>query len=373
MNIGFDAKRVFHNRTGLGNYSRDLIRILSTQYPHHKYFLYTPKSRPKPLFDATHLGVEMRLPTGKFYKYFYNIWRQFGIPEELKKDGIDLYHGLTAELPVGIQRTKIPTVVTVHDLIFIRYPEFYKPIDRLIYRNKTLRAAKEADVVIAISEQTRQDLIHFLAIDPSKIQVIYQGCQQVFQQPMDEESRRNIMARFNLPESYVLNVGTIEKRKNLLSLVKAIANLDTHLVVVGGETPYTKEVKNFIFENGMEKKVSFLRGLSGLELAALYRSARVFVYPSLFEGFGIPIVEALFSGTPVITTQGGCFAEAGGTGSKYVDPLNIDELESAIASVLNNDSLHQSMIKEGLEHAKLFTDDNIGKNYMRIYQQLAGK
>ena len=371
MKIGFDAKRVFHNRTGLGNYSRDLIRILGKYYPGHTYHLYTPKPSRRQLFDAASHGAIEKLPEGKFYSTFYNLWRQHGICSTLKKDGIDVFHGLTAELPINIQNTGIPSVVTIHDLIFIRYPDFYPVIDRWIYTQKARNAALVAHKVVAISEQTRQDLIHFLKIDPDKIQVIYQGCQQVFQQPIERNQRKQLLSRFNLPENYILNVGTIEKRKNLLRLVKAIHHLDTHLVVLGSETPYAKEVKDYIAKHRMDTKVSFLKGLASQELAALYQSAQVFVYPSLFEGFGIPIVEALFSGTPVITTQGGCFGEAGGPGSMYVNSSDVGALHAAIAEVLQNEELRTKMRNIGLDYAQRFTDEKIGKAYMELYASLS--
>ncbi|HSV87410.1 MAG TPA: glycosyltransferase family 1 protein [Bacteroidales bacterium] len=371
MNIGFDAKRVFHNRTGLGNYGRDLIRILGSIFPTNHYFLYNPKPGKSNLFNANFNWVTERMPNGRFWRFFYNLWRQYGILYDLKKDKIDLYHGLSAELPVGISRTGIKSVVTVHDLIFLRFPQFYTAIDAWIYRKKTGYAVKNADLVVAISKQTRQDIIDFYKVDPAKIRVVYQGCQQVFQQPMDEETRLSVVARFKLPGSFILNVGTIEQRKNLLSVVKAIEDLDTWLVVVGSETPYAKEVKAYITSRGMESKIIFLKGLTSIELAALYKSATVFVYMSLFEGFGIPIVEALFSGTPVVTSKGGCFAEAGGHAALYADPANIDEIKETILKALNNNEMRQNMRQNGLEYARQFTDENIGKKYMALYEEIA--
>jgi len=371
MIIGFDAKRAFHNRTGLGNYSRDLIRILSLFHPQHKYVLYNPKPAKTALFSHSACNIVERLPQGRFYGYFYNLWRQWGIAGDLKNDRIELFHGLSAEIPLHLSKTGIKSVVTVHDLIFLRYPQFYSPIDAWIYRQKTGYAVKNADMVVAISEQTRKDIMEFYRIDPAKIRVIYQGCQQVFQQPMEEDTRRNLMARFNLPATFILNVGTIEPRKNLLNIVKAMKHLDTSLVVVGSETPYAREVKSYIAGSGLQSKVIFLKGLSSLELAAMYKSAAVFVYMSLFEGFGIPIVEALFSGAPVVTSKGGCFTEAGGPAAVYADPENVDEIKEAIQTVLCDHELRQSMRQKGFEHASRFTDENIGKNYMELYQEVA--
>jgi len=370
MNIGFDAKRAFHNRTGLGNYSRDLIRILSVHHPKHRYVLYNPKPAKKNLLNPSADNMVERRPQGLFFGFFYNLWRQAGIIRDLKNDSIELFHGLSAEVPFGINKTGVKSVVTVHDLIFLRYPQFYSTIDAWIYRRKTGYAVKNADMVVAISEQTRQDIIHFYKVDPAKIRVIYQGCQQVFQQPMEGEAQRSLIARFNLPEPFILNVGTIEPRKNLLNIVKSIEHLDTSLVVVGSETPYTGEIKSYIASRGMQTKVFFLKGLTSHELAALYKTAAVFVYMSLFEGFGIPIVEALFSGTPVVTSKGGCFSEAGGPAAIYANPKEVGEIQEAIRKVLSDNELRQSMRQKGFEHARQFTDENIGKNYMALYEEV---
>lgn len=368
--IGFDAKRVFHNKTGLGNYSRDLIRILSEKYPQNHYLLYNPKPAKKQLFSSSGNDVIERLPCNSFHAFFYNYWRQLGIRKDLLKDGVQVFHGLTGEIPYGLKKSGIKSVVTIHDLIFLRYPRFYSFFDKIIHTLKARYAVNHADVVVAVSEQTKRDIIQFFKIDPNKIRVIYQGCQDVFREYMADEVRSQLISRFNLPKSFILNVGTIEERKNILSVVKVLRNIDTHLVIVGSDTEYTLLVKRYIKEFHLESKVSFLKGVSSQELAALYRSAQLFVYPSLFEGFGIPIIEALYSGTPVITSKGSCFGEAGGEGSIYVDPFNCDELQAAIVKVLDDVTLRTKMIKEGKEYVTRFNSGYIGDSYIKLYKSI---
>jgi glycosyltransferase involved in cell wall biosynthesis len=368
--IGFDAKRVFHNKTGLGNYSRDLIRILSEKYPQNRYLLYNPKPAKKQLFSLSGNDVIERLPSKAFHSFFYNYWRQFGIKKDLLIDVVQVFHGLTGEIPYGLKKSGIKSVVTVHDLIFLRYPQFYSFFDRIIHTLKARYAVNHADMVVAVSEQTKRDIVTFFKIDPNKIRVIYQGCQDIFHQEMSDEFRRQLIGRFNLPTSFILNVGTIEERKNILSVVKVLQHIDTHLVIVGSETDYTLLVKKYINEHNLESKVTFLKGVSSQELAALYRSAQLFVYPSLFEGFGIPIIEALYSGTPVITSKGSCFGEAGGKGSIYVDPLNCDELQDAIVNVLEDATLRAQMIKEGKDYVARFNSGYIGDSYIELYKIL---
>jgi len=367
MRIGFDAKRAFHNGTGLGNYSRDLLRILSTYYPENTYFLYNPKKAKQLRYALADNNMEV-LPKSKFWKKFSSIWRQKAIVKQLVEDKIEVYHGLSGELPRGIDKTNIKTIVTIHDLIFVRYPKLYTYFDRKIHFNKFKYAAEVADVVIAISEQTKKDIVTFLKINPDKIKVVYQGCAAAFKKEHRNEKLTNIREKYNLPKDFILNVGTIEERKNLLHLVKAIKNIDTKLVVVGGDkSDYAKKVKEYVIANNLSHKVQFLKNVPLDELAVFYTLAKVFVYPSIFEGFGIPIIEALYSKTAVITSKDGCFSEAGGENSLYINPQSVEEIAKAIKLVLENPLQQEEMEKKGWQYAQRFNDDAIVKNVYALY------
>lgn len=370
MNIGYEAKRIFHNSTGLGNYGRDLIRVLSQYHPDNTYYLYNPKPSDRPFFLPAATNVVTRLPRSGFNRVFYNLWRQRRVVQDLQQDGIQLFHGLSGELPYGLQRHGIRSIVTIHDLIFVRYPELYSRIDRTIYLRKFKHAAQHADRIIAISEQTKRDIVDFLQVDDTKIDVVYQGCHPAFKQRYSEPEKQLVCEKYRLPKDFVLNVGTIETRKNALAIVKAIQPLDVHLAIAGRPTPYLEELKTFITQQGLANKVTFIHNASLDELAKLYQSAQVFVYPSLFEGFGIPIVEALFSGLPVITTNGGCFPEAGGPHSRYVDPHDAEALSLAISMVLSDSTLRNTMVAGGLTHAQRFDDERIAQHMSTLYKSL---
>lgn len=369
MNIGYEAKRIFHNSTGLGNYSRDLITILKTYHPENNYKLYNPKPGKKNLFQPEG-PVEEKLPFKFKDKIFNKFWRQKNIIHDLERDKIDVFHGLSGEIPIGLRKNKIKSVVTIHDLIFLRYPEFYSKFDRFVYKKKFQHAVKEADVVVAVSQQTKNDIIEFLDVDDSKIKVIYQGCQKEFKQVYSKDEIRKVLEKYSLPQNYILNVGTVESRKNILSAVKAIKGIDTNLVIVGSLTSYGKKVKEYIEQENIGEKITFLKGLSTYELAVLYQGAHIFIYPSLFEGFGIPIIEALFSKTPVITTNYGCFPEAGGNDSIYVDPTNIEEIRQAINRLLTNPEAGNKIAKQGYEYVQRFNDEIISKKIMEIYHEV---
>ena len=370
MKIGFEAKRVFNNRTGLGNYSRDLVRILSIYFPENNYFLYNPKKNKKNLFVSNNTNVFEKNPISKFDQKFKNYWRQNTVVKDLIKDKIVLYHGLSGELPSGLSKKGIKSIVTIHDLIFVRYPKLYSFFDRKIHFYKFKKAASNADLIIAISEQTKKDIISFLNIDANKITVIYQGCQDVYKKEYSELEKQIISKNYNLPQKFVLNVGTIEERKNALTIVKAIKNLDIDLVLIGKQTDYAEKIYDYIIEHKLEKRVHFLKGLSSTDLAIIYQLATVFVYPSLFEGFGIPIIEALYSKTPVITTKNGVFPEAAGPNSLYIEPVDVDELTNKINRVINDNLLATKMKEEGWKFAQQFNDEKIAKNIMSCYQQV---
>lgn len=369
-NIGYEAKRIFNNTTGLGNYSRDLIRILSTYYPENNYYLYHPNKNKKIEFKNVNTSVFEKSPRSGFNKFFTNYWRQFSIIKDLKKDKISFFHGLSGELPFNLASNNIKSAVTVHDLIFLRFPEFYNWFDRKIYSFKFKKACQQADVVIAISEQTKRDIIEFFNIKSSKIQVLYQGCSNVFKQTFSENQKNDVATKYNLPRKFILNVGTIEERKNIFEVVKAIHNTSIKLVIVGKKTKYSNKVEAFIKENSMTLQVQFLSGLSLEELAITYQLATLFIYPSLYEGFGIPVIESLYSKTPVITSNLSCLPEAGGPTSMYIDPKSTIEIKNAIMFLIDNETLKNEMSEKGLTFVQKFNDDLIAKNMMELYTKI---
>jgi glycosyltransferase involved in cell wall biosynthesis len=370
MILGFDAKRFFHNKTGLGNYSRDLIRILAHYHPENSYLLYNPKPKKIDRIPIDGKIIIENLPETKKDRTLSSLWRLFSVCSQIKKDKVDLYHGLSGEIPIGLNNSGVKTVVTIHDLIFMRYPNLYSFFDRKIHYYKFKYAANNADLVIAISEQTKKDIVTYLKINPEKIKVIYQGCAPVFKEEIPTEFIELTRKKYQLPSHFILNVGTIEKRKNVLSVIKAIKEIDTQLVVIGKKTVYFKEVNNYIVENNIQNKVIFLENVELKELASIYRMASVFIYPSIFEGFGIPIIEALYSKTPVITSKGGCFSEAGGENSVYINALNSKEIKGELEELLANSEKSKVMKQKGLKFVQRFNDDIIAKNWVETYNEV---
>lgn len=369
--IGFDAKRAFYNHSGLGNYSRNLVNALTKCYPNYSFTLFSPKVEGS-IKLLREEQIKVVSPQGFGRKFLGSLWRTKFMVRNIRQEQIDIYHGLSHELPFGIKKSGAKSVVTVHDLIFIRFPQFFNPIDAFIYRKKLVYACKVADKIVAISHQTKSDLIDFLKIEPERIEVIHQGCSANFWIPVDANVVEVARKKYNLPERYLLYVGTVEERKNLLSAIKAVheTGINIPLVAVGRKTEYFHDiVLPYVKENNVSN-VIFLEGVVNEDLPIIYQNAECFIYPSLFEGFGIPLLEALVSGIPVITSSGGCFSEAAGPGSIYVEPTNHLEIAAAIRKVCDTPEVKNRMIAEGREYAKRFSQDAIAENYMKLYKSL---
>lgn len=360
MKIGFDGKRFFHNTSGLGNYSRDLLRILAGHLPENRYILFDKKAsdRGQEILDSP--AVTFSPVTPGF------LARQLRMGLDACKAQCDIFHGLSGELPLRWGKRKIRKVVTIHDLIFLIYPGYYSFFDRQIHFRKFRNAALQADVVVAISEQTKADIMHYLEIPENKIRVIYQGCSNLFKIPYTPEQKALVKKKYGLPDKFLLNVGTIEERKNGLSVAKALGGTGIPLVFIGRETAYADAIRKV----SDPQQVHFLKGVSNEELAVIYRLATVFIYPSVYEGFGIPVIEALFSGTPVITNRDGVFPEAGGDSSVYADVKDINDLRSKILHLWENETLRSRIAAEGSRFVQKFRDEVIARQWKELYESL---
>lgn len=363
MKIAFDAKRIFSSVSGLGNYSRDLVRILAEYFTENQYILISKKTSEKGA-EILKLSNISYLKTSKG-----TLSRQFKMGTDAQNAGADIFHGLSGELPLKWNSKPIKKVVTIHDLIFERYPEYYTWIDRKIHFWKFKKAAQSSDKIIAISEQTKDDIIHYLKVPESKIEVIYQGCHHAFKENQSEEFIKKVKEKFQLPERFILNVGTIEPRKNLLNVVKALQGTQIPLVVVGTKKPkYFKLVEKEIDKNKID--VQFLTGVSMDELAVIYKLADIFVYPSFFEGFGIPVIEALFSKTVVITSNTSCLPEAGGPDSVYINPKSYLDIQAKIKFLWENESERKRRTDKGFNFVQKFNDEPIANELMNLYQKI---
>ena len=301
MNIAFDAKRYYHNHTGLGNYSRTLVHNLQTYCPQHNYIL----------LDAGSME------------------RTFRLGHRAAKLGAEVLLGLSNEIPFDIDWRKpspVRGIVTMHDVAWRTFPQMYKALDRRIYDWKYGSSCQRAHRVLCISECTKRDVMRFYGVPEERIAVVYQPVQSHFYQPMSEAEAHQYLGE---QPDYILYVGSLNSRKNLLALLEALALMSAEnrprLIVVGNGREYRKRVEAFIQQHNLTSYVDIRDNIRDDRLLqALYREAKAFVYPSFYEGFGLPIVEAALQHTPVITSQVSSLPEAAGPDALYIDPHQHD-------------------------------------------------
>ncbi len=368
MKIGYEAKRIYHNASGLGNYGRNLIRSLATFYPENKYHLYNPKAGKVPFGEFLPSVVEENPSIAN--PLYANIWRQRLMSGRVKKDGIEIFHGLAQELPLGLGKQGVKSVLTVHDLIFMRYPQLYNYIDRKIYIRKLKSACRRADEIVAISEQTKNDLVEFMHIPRERIKVIYQGVNPIYWKEFEDEEPQDVRDRYGLPKKFALFVGTLEIRKGVDKLLEAQLELDIPIVYVGRKTKFWEQMSGLKKYDGIRHLIFTPEVKEDELLAKLYRVANVFIYPSIFEGFGIPVLEALVSKTPVITSNNSSLPEVAGPSSILVNPEDQQEITAALKKVWDDEDLRKTMAETGYEFAQNFSDESIAKTWMRLYQSM---
>ena len=382
MKIGYDGKRAFQNKTGLGNYSRSLLSILNRYFPDFQYTLFAPKKTNLFDIDSYH-NFQTIQPQNFFYKKLPSLWRRIGIVKQIDQAHLDIYHGLSNELPKNIEKLNIKTVVTIHDLIFERFPKTYHLDERYTHRWKIKRACKIADLVIAISEQTKNDLIELYGVSPQKITVCYQSCNPIFEKTISEIEKKNIKKKYQLPDQYFLFVSSITARKNLIAICRAMIILkDTlaiPLVIIGDGKIEKNEVKQLMKENGIEHRLLFLNELSAAkedsftsaaDFPAIYQQAFALVYPSIFEGFGLPILEAMWSGLPVICSRVSSMPEVAEDAALYFAPEDTNQLAQHLQAIASDQQLVKILKDKGREQAKKFSTENYANQIIKIYKSL---
>ena len=351
MRIAFDAKRYIANPTGLGNYSRWLVNGLKSKFSGHDYLLCAAQNADS---SNSYLG-----PKNALYKAFPSIWRVKWITKDLSKNKVDIYHGLSNELPFGIHHSGIKTVVTIHDLIQKRYPENYSMIDRSIYNAKVNYAQKRADVIVVPSLQTKRDLLNYFHTEEQKIHCIPLGFDTKIRKSKVQEN-----------EEYILCVSGFNRRKNLVRLVKAFksSKLSCKLIIAGKSGDSLLRLKK-LSEN--TPSIELIVDPSSEALQSLYGSALFCVYPSLFEGFGMPIIEAMQFGKVVAASNNSSLPEVGGEAAYYFEAEDVKSIQSALENLYHSPSLrlhHEALIQEQLNQ---FDEQIILQKYWDLYLSLS--
>ena len=371
--IGYDAKRIVRNRTGLGSYGRTLVNDIAAD-DSLLLRLYAPDEGRDDLRNqiVNRQNITFCHPTHSVLPFHKAAWRTKGIVQDLCRDGVQIFHGLSGELPIGIRKSGIKSIVTIHDLIFLRHPEFYNWMDTKIYAWKFRQTIREADHIIAISECTKRDIIELGQVDARRISVIYQSFSPRFSTNVHPSAIAKVRHQYGLTAPFILSVGSIEERKNIGLAIHALSHLPEHrhLVSIGKQTDYSRKMQKEIWDSGLGMRVHLLHGIDDAQLNVLYHAAEAFVYPSRYEGFGIPIVEAISCGLPVVACTGSCLEEAGGPDSLYVAPDDAEGMANAIRQSLRGAEGREQRILRSQEYIRRFKGRDVASQIIDLYHSL---
>jgi glycosyltransferase involved in cell wall biosynthesis len=354
------------------NLVRSCLRIAAERYPQMEFVIFTGPHTCSEGIQGTNCTIDTR-----FVGIESSILRLLlFIPRGLRVQHIDLFHGLD-HIGVPLFAKVGRYVATIHDMIPLLWPQWVTHKHRLVVTAAYSRLRRQADLVIAPSEATKADIVRRLQIEPQRIAVIPWGCDERFQLGGDPEHFAAVRQRYRLPAQYLLFVGTLEPRKNLTTLLHAYAMLraegcgkDLKLVVAGRTGWLYADIFDTVKTLALDEEVIFTGFVDDEDLPDLYRGARLFVFPSLYEGFGLPILEAMASGVPVVTSDLASMPEVAGDAAILVDPHDPKAIAEGIAQALSEDRLCQAMIQKGLARARRFTWDSVAQQTLALYAAL---
>ncbi len=381
MRIVIDGFPLRVGSAGIGTYTLELLGALTRVAPEHEYYLadFGPKltaarlhSRPGASDYEAEIGdLVARIPLA--WKAVPFAVRRSLTRLQAARLGADLYHGTNF---LGIFHPSFRTVITVHDLSHIHYPLDTHPF---MYRKLTRslpRHAARAQAILADSESTKTDAIAHLDLPASKVHVIYGGVSRLFRPVSEADVRDECRRRYSLPDRFLLNVGTIEPRKNLLRLLEAFRLLSADprfqhdLVIAGGRGWRDASIQEALASFSRRTRVVVTGRVERAHLPALYSMADVFVHPSLYEGFGLPVVEAMACGTPVVTSNVSSLPEVAGEAALLVDPESVEEIAAAIRRLVEDSHLADSLRERGFERARAFSWESAAGKTLEVFGQV---
>jgi glycosyltransferase involved in cell wall biosynthesis len=374
LRIGIDYTAAVRQGAGIGRYTRELVRALAELDRGHDYVLFAAMGGQRLVDAGWPPNFQMRsVPLSD--RALAILWHRLQLPlwVELVTGSVDIFHSPDFVLP-PVRRAK--TLVTVHDLSFIRYPQCADANLRA-YLNKVVpRSVYRADLVLADSQSTKDDLVELLGVDASRIEVVYPGVEERFRPIEDQAHLQGVRERYNLPPRFILGLGTLQPRKNFIHLIEAFADLrfaicDLHLVIAGGKGWLYEEIFATVEQLGLEEKVIFPGFVADEHLPAIYNLADLFVFPSLYEGFGLPPLEALACGTPVITSDASSLPEVVGEAGLMVEATDVEALAEAMKQVLGDAALREGMIVKGMKQAKKFTWEKTAAKLLSLYEAIS--
>lgn len=372
MRICVNASPAVHHIAGLGRYTQELMTALLAIDSENDYVAFYNRPREAqvdpPLDRISHLTTNLATKPWRMTALIGHLAR---IPQDRLFPEVDVFHATDHLLP---RLARVRSVFTLHDLVFRFYPETHKLLNRWFLALMMPRFLEAADAVIAVSEWTKKDAIELYGLDEDKVSVIYEGVNPRFR-PAPSETISVIRQKYGLPEGFILSVGTIEPRKNLTSLLEAYHSLrnarpDLKLVIVGKKGWLYEGFFRKLHKLGLENEVIFPGFVRDEDLPALYSAADLFVFPSLYEGFGLPVLEAMACGAPVVTSNTSSLPEVAGEAALLIDPRSLEALARAMRDVLDNKILRDDLRARGPKQAAKFTWETAARETLAIYRSL---
>lgn len=372
--LAIDYTPAYHQRAGIGRLVRELVSALARLDRETPYRLFLAGTASFGL--PSEFGANFSLSTTRISpNWLARLWHRAHIPLSVTTfcGPISLYHATDFVLPPLPHHT--PSLLTVHDLSFVRVPEAASPRLRAYLNAVVPRSVRRATFVIADSSATKEDLVHFYGLDPDRVSVLLSGIDSQTFSPGPVESA--LLERYGLNRPYILSVGTVQPRKNYSRLVLALSRLrqrgyDLLLAIAGSRGWLNDELYTTLRQSGMADFVKILGFVPESHLPNLYRGAVALALPSLYEGFGFPVLEAMACGTPVVTSNTSSLPEVAGDAALLVDPLNLDEIIDAIQRILDHSDLRQSLVTRGYAQARGFTWDESARQLYNLYSKILG-
>jgi glycosyltransferase involved in cell wall biosynthesis len=373
--IGIDYTAAYEQGAGIGRYVRELMRALAAQDDRTPFRLFIAGATRRSLPSAPGPNFSWR-PTRITPLWFARLWHrlQLPLPVEAFIGRVALYHATDFTLPPTLPGVR--TLLTVHDLSFARAPETTTPVLKAYLDKVVPRSVRRATHVLADSQATKDDLVELYGTPPGKVTVLLGGVNPEFAPVTDMTARKAVRQRYNIPENpFIFSIGTVQPRKNHARLIEALAALgpeyqDVHLVITGGrgwlEGPIYQSVKDY----GLAGRVHFTGFAQDHDLPALYAEARCLAYPSLYEGIGLPVLEAMACGIPVITSNISSMPEVAGDSALLIDPYDVDALTDALRRLLTDEALRADLIQRGFDQAAYFTWDRAAQQLREIYRRI---
>jgi glycosyltransferase involved in cell wall biosynthesis len=374
VRIGVNALQLRTRNSGVGQYVYQMVSSLLSSGT-DQFQIYLSHGMTPVEWSSGQSTVIKEIPFRKEQFIFRNLYELFFFGSALGRDNLSLFWSPDTKLPLFLP-SNIPYVVTVHDLAIFREPETYE-LSRAIYWRKLFKhAIRSSACIVAISQTTKNDLIELMNIPPEKIRVIYDGVSPSFRLIDDQVHLARVASKYSLPNQFLLFVGLFGPRKNIAGILQAYAILKKkhhashHLVMVGERGWRYRTDLELVQRLGLENDVVFPGFVEDEDLPAVYNLADVFIFPSLYEGFGLPVLEAMACGTPVVTSNLSALPEVVGTSGVLVDPRDPEEIALGVHRLLSNSKLASSLVKAGLERSSHFTWENAAEQLMAVFQEL---